>query len=335
MVINRPNNLHIVDLGDNTIYKTCELPGNMSPAVTQVSPDRRTAYVLNNNFEDIYGVDLDTCKLVFHAAMSQAGNERTKSMFAFAIGADGKELYAVQNPTLLDRDRYQVQAPRFAVYDTSAGLDAKPVRTFPAPRQISIMLAAQDGSVYMAGPDLYKVDVKDGSMTTALPIRNWKRPDYGPVDVLDVWPVQTPSGDFTLSYTTAKFKDASQNPDTADYRYGILNVNLRTGETEAPEFGPLTEIYFTTIRSPKDRNIVYGLLHRLAKYDIRTKKLIDAVELPHTYYCLLINRTGDRVYLTGTFNDIAIYDGESLKKLGAIQLPGGDMSLGTGQIFVR
>lgn len=335
MVVNHPNNLHIIDVASNAIYKTCALPDAFGPGATQISPDRKTAYILNNRFGTLYGVDLDTCKVGFRAEMSQGENERAKSIVSFTVSADGKEVYAVQNPTTIHRDHYRVGEPRFAVYDANAGLEAKPRRTFPAPRQSSIMQSGADGSVYLAAANLYKVDVQAGTFTVALPIRDWKRPTHAPLDVLYIWPVQTPTKDFTILYTTAKFQDGSQDPATADYQYGYLNVNLQNGETEAREFGPLTEIYFTGIRSPKDRNIIYGLLHRLTKYDIAQQKLLQAAELDHTYYTVLANHSGSRLYLTGTFNDIAIFDADALTKVGSIQLPGGDMSLGTGQIFIR
>lgn len=335
MVANYPNNLHVVDLATDRVYKTCVLPDAFGPGVTQISPDRKTAYILNNRFGTIYGVDLDTCQVGFRAEMSQAANERAKSIASFTVSADGKELYAVQNPTTLNSDHYRVGEPRFAVYDTAAGLEARPVRSFPAPRQSNIMQAAPDGAVYLAGPNLYKVDVRTGAMTVALPIRDWKRSTHAPLDVLYLWPVQTPTKDFTLLYTTAKYQDEKQDMATAEYQYGFLNVNLQTGETEAREFGPLTEIYFTGIRSPKDRNIIYGLLHRLAKYDIAEQKLVQAAELDHTYYTVLSNQAGSKLYLTGTFNDVAIFDADSLVKVGNVQLPGGDMSLGTGQVFIR
>ena len=335
MVPNYPSNLNVVDLATASVYKTCVLPDKFGPGLSQISPDRRTAYVLSNRFGTIYGIDLDSCKLTFRAHMSLAPGERAKSIMSFTVSADGKELYAVQNPTTINRDHYRVGEPRFAVYDTAAGLNAKPARVFPAPRQTNIMQAADDGSVYLAGPNIYKVDVKTGAIKTALPIRDWERKTHAPLDVLYFWPVQTPSRDFTMLYTTAQFKDDKQDMATADLQYGLLNVNLKTGETEAREFGPLTEIYFTGLRSPKDRNIMYGLLHRLAKYDIGAQKLIEAVELEHTYYTLLGNKDGTRLYLTGTLNDIAIYDADSLKKLGNVQLPGGDMGAGTGQVFIR
>jgi len=89
------------------------------------------------------------------------------------------------------------------------------------------------------------------------------------------------------------------------------------------------------VRSPKDPNLVFGVLNRLAKYDIEKKELIAAAELDHSYYWVAINHAGSRIYLGGTFNDVAIYDADSMKKLGNIQLPGGDMAISTSQVFIR
>lgn len=334
-VVNYPNNLNVVDLQSNTVYKTCELPGAFGPGLVKVSPDKRSVYILNDRFGAIHGIELDTCELIFSAQFNQNKNERVKSIFSFTLSADGKEAYAVVNPTRINRDHYRVGEPRFLVYDTSAGLNAKPVRSFPAPRQSNIMMSADDGSVYLAGINLFKVDVHSGEMTVALPIRDWERPTHAPLDLLYFWPVQTPQKDFTILYTTAEYKDDQQDLDTAEFQYGFFNINLASGETEVREFAPLVEVYFTGLRSPKDRNIIYGLLHRLTKYDIAEQKLLKAVEPDHTYYTLLGNRDGSRLYLTGTLNDIGVYDADTLDKLGNIELPGGDMSLGTGQVFVR
>ncbi|MFC6672879.1 quinohemoprotein amine dehydrogenase subunit beta [Marinobacterium aestuariivivens] len=335
VVANYPNNLHVLELAGDSLYKSCPLPRAFGPGTIQMAPDGHTAYILNNHYEDIYGVDLDSCELVFHAAMSQAPNERAKSMFSFAVSPDGDELYAVQNPTLIHRDHYRVQAPRLAVYDTAAGLDAKPVRTFEAPRQITVMQTGADGSLYLAGPDIYKMDVESGAVEVAVPSRNWQRPNYTPPDVLSVWPIQTATRDFTVLYTTARFRDETQNPETADWLWGYMNVDLESGETETRDFGPITEVYFTGTRSPKNPNLMYGVLNRLTKYDIEKQTLLQAAELDHSYYCIAINRDASKIYLAGTFNDIAIYDADSLEKLGAVELPGGDMAISTAQIFVR
>lgn len=334
-VANYPNLLNVLDLGNNSVLKTCALPDAFGPGIVQISPDRKLAYLLNNRFGSIYGVELDSCKVVFKADMSWQPNERAKAIFSIAVSPDGKELYTVQNPTLLHRDRYEVQSPRLAVYDTAAGLDAKPARTFPAPRQITIMQTGDDGALYMVGADFYKVDVNTGEREVVIPMRDWGRPNYSPPDVLYAWPIQSPSRDFTILYTAAKFQDDKQDMETAEFKYGLMNVNLKTGKTEVADFAPVEELYFTGVRSPKDRNHIFGVLNGLRKYDIAAQKQIASADLEHAYYVATINRDGSRVYLSGTFNEVAVYNADDLKRLATIQLPGGDMSLGTAQVFVR
>lgn len=332
---NYPNNLHVIDLASDSLYKTCKMPDAFGPGTVQLSPDRKIAYVLNNHYADVYGVELDSCKQVFHASITQHPGEKARSMFAFTVSHDGKELYTVANPTLLLNDRYEVKEPRLDVYATDAGLNAKPVRSFPAPRQLTIMQSGDDGTLYVAGPDLYKVDVKTGKFEVLIPSRHWQRPNYSAPDVLYVWNQQTYRHDFSLLYTAAKFKDKQQAPATAEPLYGLFSVDLATGKTETTDFGPLTEIYFSGMRSPKDPNLMFGVLNRLAKYDIKQKKLLQAATLEHSYYCISFNRAGTKIYLSGTFNDVAIFDVQSMQQIGKITLPGGDMAITTAQIFIR
>ncbi|WP_166363964.1 quinohemoprotein amine dehydrogenase subunit beta [Pseudomonas akapageensis] len=332
---NYPNNLHVIDLQNDSLYKTCQMPDAFGPGTVQLSPDRKIAYVLNNHYADVYGVELDSCKQVFHASITQQPGEKARSMFAFTVSHDGKELYTVANPTLMLNDHYEVKQPRLDVYATDAGMDAKPVRSFPAPRQLTIMQSGDDGTLYVAGADVYKVNVKTGKFDVLIPSRHWKRPLYSAPDVLYVWNQQTHRHDFSLLYTTAKFKDKKEDPATADYLYGFFNIDLATGKTETVDFGPLTEIYFSGMRSPKDPNLMYGVLNRLAKYDIKEKKMLQAANLDHSYYCISFNKAGNKIYLAGTFNDVAIFDADSLKQIGKIQLPGGDMAITTAQIFTR
>lgn len=332
---NYPNNLHVVDLASDTLYKTCPLPDAFGPGTAMMAPDRKTAYILNNHYGDLYGVDLDTCATVFHANLSTRPGERARSMFAFALSPDGKELYSVVNPTQILNDHYVVQQPRLEVYDTAAGLDAKPVRSFPVPRQLYLMRAGDDGSLYIAGPDIYKMDVKTGKYEVAVPGRNWQRPLYSAPDVLYFWPHQTPYHEFSMLYTTARFQDDQQDLATADYIYGYVSIDLKTGKSTVQDFAPLTELYFTGLRSPKDPNHMFGVLNRLAKYDIKEQKLIKAANLDHSYYCIAFNTSGSKLYLAGTFNDIAVYDPDTLEKVKNIELPGGDMAITTTQVFTR
>lgn len=332
---NYPNNLHVLDLASDSLYKTCVIPDAYGPGTTQIGPDRKTAYVLSNRYGDLYGIDLDSCRTVFHARLAQHSGEKARALFSIALSPDGKEIYSVANPTLLMNDHYVVQPPRLQVYATDAGLDAKPLRTFEVPRQISIMQTGDDGSLYMAGADIYKLDVKTGDYEVAVASRNWQRPLYSPPDVLYAWNQQTYRRDFSLLYTAAKFKDESQDMGSAEYVYGYFSVDLATGKSETMDFGELTEIYFTGMRSPKDPNLMFGVLNRLAKYDIREKKLLKAATLDHSYYCIAFNKAGSKIYLGGTYNDVAVFDADSMEQVGKIKLPGGDMAIATTQIFTR
>ncbi|WP_372831150.1 quinohemoprotein amine dehydrogenase subunit beta [Pontibacterium sp.] len=334
VVANYPNQIHVLDLKTDSLLKTCKVPGAYGPGVLQVAPDKKTVYMLTNHYEDVYGINVDDCSVQFHTTFSKQ-NTRTKSLFSMALSPDGKELYVMHNPTKMNKDHYRVQDTYLAVYNTADGKGAKPVRTFPAPRQVTVMATGKDGGLYMAGADIYKMDVNTGKYDVALPSRNWDRPLYVQPDVLNAWPIQTPSKDFTILYTTARFQDEKQDLATADWIYGYLNIDLETGETETTDFGPITEIYFTGMRSPKDPNLVFGVLNRLAKYDVKQKKLIKAAELDHSYYCIAMNHDGSKVYLGGTYDDVAIYDADSMEKLGNIKLPGGDMAISTSQVFIR
>jgi quinohemoprotein amine dehydrogenase beta subunit len=335
VVPNHPNLLNVLDLADNKVLKTCALPDAFGPGSVQISPDRRTAYLLNNRFGGIYGIELDTCKVTFSAQMSLDGEERAIAVLSMALSPDGKEVYTVQNPSKLHVDRYEVLPPRLAVYKTDAGLDAKPARTFPVPRQLSLMQAADDGALYVLGPDLYRIDPKTGKYDVAVPLLNWKRPGYGAPDILSAWAMQSPTREFSVLYTAPRFKPGQQDPGSADFVWGVLSIDLKTGKHEIADFAPLTEIYFTGTRSPANRNHIFTVLNGLRKYDIEAQKLLASSHLEHAYYQVNLNRDGSRVYLSGTLQDVAVYDAGTLEKIANIPLPGGDMALCTAQIFVR
>ncbi len=335
IMANRPHQVHVVEMENDTLYKSCEMPGDFGPGTLIMAPDNHTAYMLTNHYKHIYGVDLDTCELTFHAAMSQAANERTISMMSYSLSPDGSELYVLQNPTLLHADHYRVQDTRLVVYKTSDGMNAQPVRTFPAPRQVTVMATGDDGTLYLSGADIYSMNAQTGDVDVAIPSRNWERPLYAPPDVLAVWPIQSPRNDFSILYVTAKFQDETYDMNTAEWIYGYFNVDLDTGETTTTDFAEFSEIYFTGMRSPTDSNLMYGVLNNLAKYDIKEKKLLKTTALDHSYYCLAFSQDGKKIYAGGTFNDLAIFDADSLELIGKLALPGGDTSPTTLQTFIR
>ncbi|WP_321889424.1 quinohemoprotein amine dehydrogenase subunit beta [Paraburkholderia bannensis] len=333
-IVGYPNTLTVVDASTDEIFKTCSMPDAFNPGTVTISPDKSHAYVLNNRYGDLYGVELDTCKVVFHADLSDRSGERVKSMFSIAVSPDGKEVYSVVNPTKLNRDTYEVQPPRLQVYSTSGGMDAKPIRTFPVPRQLGVMFAADDGSLYIAGADIYRMDVKSGKLDVAVAIRNWKRPLYGQPDVLNVWPQQLPQHSFDSIYTADRFKDEKKAPGTNETMYGYIDVDLATGKASLKDFAPVTEVFFSGVRSPTNPDIVYVVGNRLAKFDSKTEKLVGEAPLDHTYYVLTLNKSGNKVYVAGAANSISVFDAATMKKIKEIRLSG-DTAQATPQIFVR
>ena len=334
VVANRPNNVHLIDLAERKVVRTCQLPGKYGSGTVVMAPDKRTAYVLSNQFENVYGVDMDNCEITFSAIQSE-GNVRVKSMAALAVSPDGTEIYTHQNPARLLTDRYEVMDSQLAVYRSTDGLNAKPVRTFPAPRQVLLLVTGADGTLYMSGQDVFAMNVQTGEYSVKIPSLHATDPRYGPKDVLSIWPIGSVSNEFIRMYSAPRFTDDTRNLETAEYVWGYERVDLLTGEAEARDFGPLEVVLFSGMTRPGKRNEFYAVLTQLKRYDVAQQKEIASVDLDHSYYCINFATDGSEVYLAGTFNDIAIHDAETLAKLGNIELPGGDMSLATSQVFSR
>ncbi|MDO8862658.1 quinohemoprotein amine dehydrogenase subunit beta [Haliea sp. E1-2-M8] len=334
VVMNKPNNLHVVDLGQRRVIRTCELPGDFGPGTVAVAPDGNTAYALTNRFENIYGVAIDTCEIVFSARQSQ-GEERVKTFAGIAVSKDGRELYTHQSPTRLLADRYEVQGARLAVYDTNGGLDSLPLRTLPAPRQITIMATGEDGTVYLGGRDIFAMDPSSGEVRVALPSQSADIALESQRDVLSVWPLGSVNNEMVRMYSAARFQDESQDMETADWIWGYERIDLATGAAEDRVFGPLEVVLFSGMARPDHPEQFFGVLTQLKKFDVAAAQEVASVDLEHSYYCINFATDGSELYLAGTFNDIAIYDPDTLERLGNIQLPGGDMSLANSQVFRR
>lgn len=332
VVVNRPNNLHIIDLGTEKLLRTCPLPGDSAPGTVVMSPDNTIAYVLAGRFGKIWGVELASCDLTFSADLSYE-NVRVKSIASLAVSPDGKEIYTIHNPVQIMNDHYRVLPSQFAVYRAGAGENAQPVRRYPVPRQINIMATGDNGKVYLSGADVYAMDPNSGQLEVAIASRNSQRPGYGQPDILTVWPIGRVSNEFIRMYTVPKFGEPGSGPEATEYFWGYERVDLTTGETAVEDFAPLEEVLFTGMHRPGHPNEFYAVLTQLKRHDVAAKKVIKSIDLERTYYCINFSTDGSKLYLAGTYNDIAIYDAESLQKLGNIHLPGGDMSMATSQVF--
>ncbi|HXH03539.1 MAG TPA: quinohemoprotein amine dehydrogenase subunit beta [Candidatus Competibacteraceae bacterium] len=336
----KPNKLHLIDAAARQVVKTLDIPSapGPGPQVIVPSPDGKRAYVVTNRWESVSGLDLDSGKEVFRTNLSR-GDERVKVPFGLAISPDGKELYVYESPVKLGLGEYQVQDTRIAVFDTAAGLDARPVRSFKAPRRIIMLMTSADGQLlYGLGWDLYAFDPKSGELKETLPIRNWQRPNYAEPDVLDAWPQFEQSGIFSTPYFAARTDKDPSDPEA--YKVGILTLDLKTGDFAYKDFENLAVVIFSSVVNPVKPREIYAVYTQLSKIDLgagpETGALLKRIDLPHTYYAINISADGQELYVGGAMNDIGVYSTQTLERIGEIKLPGGgDQALASLRVVRR
>ncbi|WP_206060365.1 quinohemoprotein amine dehydrogenase subunit beta [Nitrincola alkalilacustris] len=322
LTVTRPGHLHVIDMKTNEVERSCDIPGKFGSGAITVSPDGKTAFVLSNIWEDVYGFDIRSCQIVFHAAQSSA-SERVKSFQSLTVSRDGTELYTVQNPTRLLSDRYEILEPRLAVYRIADGLGAQPVRTFPVDRRITKIAATDTGEVILGGGDVKAINTQTGDVRMVAALQNWDRgPLWLPPDAFAMHSQGEQANEYIMPYVTARFSDEEWDFETAEWWWGLSRVDLSTGEAELIEAIPFEFIVFNFITDPRDSNILYGSFNTLSKHDISTQETLIVKEMPHTYYNLNISGDGSTIYVGGTSSDISIHDSETLEKIGAIHLSG-------------
>src|SRR6218665_3951970 len=172
VTVTRPNNIALVDLEKNEMINECKIDEAFSPGAIVLSPNNKVAFVLGEYGEEIGGYEIETCKKVFHTSLTQ-GNIRAKSLFGLSVNEDGTKVYAIYNRTEMLNDRYKVLPPHFSVYNVADGIGAKPVKSFEMPRQTTVVSTGKDGTVYVVGSDLYKVNPNSGDIKVAKKIVKW------------------------------------------------------------------------------------------------------------------------------------------------------------------
>ncbi len=330
----KPDRLFVIDPASRSIKSEFRIPGaNDSLGSIVPSPDGRIAYVLVNKMESISGIDLETGKEVFRANLSSPG-ERVKCLFAFDVTPDGRELIVYEMPVKLGLSEYQVEDTRFAVFNTRAGVDAKPVRQFPAPRRVHTLLSRKDGRSFFAiGFDLYEFDRATGRQLSEQGIRNWTYPNHSIPDLLAFWPVSEPTGVFATPLYSAVLPASGSGdpiPKTA-----LMTLDLTSGALQYHDFEDTSALIFSTVLSPA-RTEAFGVYSQLSKIDTRNNTLAKRVDLDHTYYAVLISTDGKEVYAAGAMCDVTVFDASTLEKKGNIRLTGcTDQSITSPRVIRR
>lgn len=330
----KPDKMVLVDAKARSVAETFTIPDAApGPLSITSSPDGQRGYAIVNRWESVSGIDLDSGEQVFRADFS-TGDTRVKAMFGMDISPDGEELYVFLSPVKLGRSAYEVGDTYVAVYDTSDGIGAEPVRTFPAPRRTAILALSNDGSrLYAIGWDAVVLDPQTGEQLGVHEIRNWGKPNFSEPDVLDIWPQWEQADIFSTPYFTVRTDKAPDDP--AAYQMGMLTLNLENDKFVMEEYENFAVIIFSTVVNPVRTNEAYGVYTQLSKIDLEKDELVERVDLPHTYYAVNVSSDGSEIYIGGTMNDIAVYDTETLEQIDSIELPGGNMALSSVRMVQR
>lgn len=330
----KPDRLFVIDAAARRVVGDFKIPGAHDWVGTIVpSPDGRVAYVLVNRMESIAGIDLGTGKEVFRADLSSPG-ERVKSLFAFDVTPDGKRLIVYEVPVKLGLSEYQVEPTRFAIFDTNAGLHAKPVREYPAPRRVHTLLASKnDRTFYAIGFDLYEYDIATGKRLDTRGIRHWDHPGHSRPDLLAFWPVSEPTGIFaTPIYSTRTPASGHGAPVPVT---SLMTLNLRTGALAYHDVEKTSALIFSAVMSPTEP-AAFGVYTQLTKIGTHPYRVEKRVDLPHTYYAVLVSTDGKEVYTAGAMCDVTVFDADTLAEKANIRLPGcGDQSVTSPRLVRR
>lgn len=330
----KPDRLFVIDPGTERVVSEYHIPGARDFVSNIVpSPDGKIAYVLVNGAQSIVGIDLRTGGEVFRADLSSPG-ELVNCMFSFDVTPDGKELIVYEHRTRVGLDEYTVEPARFAIFSTAAGLHAKPLREFSAPRLIQAILARDnDRSFYALWPEVYEFDLKTGRLLDKRGILHWQRRNHSNADLSVSSTAREATGLFAAPvYSTLTGPGL---PPGGVAETSLMTLSPRSGQVEYHDFGRTTAPIFSTIIGP-GRRWAFGLYTQLTKIDMRRWTVAGHVDLDHTYYSVNVSPDGKEVFAGGAMCDIAIYDARSLVRKGDIRLPGcGDQALATLRVIQR
>lgn len=330
----RPNSLHMIDLAARKVVRTYPLPGEGVPGPISVPADGKIAYVLTNHLESVVGINLDSGQQVFRADMSTPG-ERVKSMMGMTVSLDGSKLYVYQIPTRMKRSEFESLDTRIAVYNTADGIGAKPVKTFPAPRRITVLAPTADRDrVVGMGWDLYVFDAKAGKVDKTHQLRHMQREGFGEPDVFSMWNQYEQARVLSTPYYVAKTDVDPKSPEA--FKVGIMNFDLDTEKLSYEELANAEDVIFSSVVNPVKRTEAFAVMNQVFRADMAEKKLVQRVDLDHTYYAINISSDGKEIFLGGASDTVAIYDTATLTKQAEITIPdGADQSISSMRIIQR
>jgi quinohemoprotein amine dehydrogenase beta subunit len=273
------------------------------------------------------GVDIASGEEVFRADLG-GGAERVSAPGAMAIRPGADELFVFEHPVEIHPDRYVVRDTRVTVYDTGAGLEAQPIRSFPVERRTAVLAFSPDGTrLYAFSWDIVAYHPETGEELDRIPVASWDREGWSPPDYLDAWPA------FELSDIWVAPFIALQGEVPM---LGVLRFDLAEGALTSVDVEEAGTLIFSMAVNPARHSEIFGVYTTLSKVNFDTGALEKRIELDHTYYAVQVSSDGSEVYVGGTMDDVGVYDSADLSKIDQIFLPSGnDQGLGTLRIVRR
>lgn len=316
----RPNKLFLIDAEDGNITRTYDIADQTtgSWSIVPSQTDQRV-YVTADNHQVLLGIDLQTGLEVFRAQLNK-GDTRARSFYGLDISSDGTKLYAHVNPVQLFLDRHIVLDNEVLVFDTSSGLDAKPINKIDVPRRVQgLMVSSDDKSLYLFGRDYYKIDIHSGQIVETLPVGSWDLESRSPGELGGHW-VSFEHSDIQSQAVYSVHND--RDPYTQEaYQTGLVLLDRQSGDFKTVDFEYTADLVFATAASSRKPE-VFGVYNSLVKIDSDAGVTIKRIPLEATYYTVNTSMSGDTVFIGGGGCKIAAHKASDLSRLWGHQLPG-------------
>jgi quinohemoprotein amine dehydrogenase beta subunit len=316
----RPDKVHIIDASNGEIVRELIVPQQTMGSWSIIpSKDGKYVYVTTNNHESVIGLDMESGEVLFKADLSEP-TIRMRSFYGHDLSEDGSRLYVHVNPVKMHLDRLEVLDNEILVFDTSSGVNAKPLYKISVPRRIQgVMSDPTDKYLYLLGRDYYKVDVATGEVLETYPINSWSIDNRSPGDVGGHWMSFEKSGIYTQAVYSVHL---DRDPYTLEaYQTGIVQLDRDGGLFNVFDFENTSDLIFATTSSPTKPE-VYGVYNTLLKVDSGKEKTVKRIPLEATYYSINVSENGERVYIGGGGCKVAAHQTSDLSRLWGIDLPG-------------
>jgi WD40 repeat protein len=312
-----PNNIELVDTTTDKVVKTIPLDGQGPVLAVATDPTApRYAYATTNLDQAIAVVDLEQGKQV--ATYKLSSDTETVRVGTINLNPKGDRLYVYELPLKQSPGRYQHEAQRFRVFDTTTN---ELLKTIPAPEQTMSFAFSPDGTriyAFCIGQDIMVLDSEDGHLLGTIPLAHRNitgiRATYG-LPILANYQEQ----DYLLSFAII-VEDSITDTDTLSL--GVIDLKQKNPQLQIVELEPFVENWYAVegIGTAPDLHKAFFVWNDLWKVDYKTKKREAVAILANSQAIPLIHPDGKKLYCGGQWHSLNVYDTETLKHITDVEL---------------